>query len=74
MKTVPSETLKILFAASEAEPFIKVGGLGDVAGSLPSALIDYFIETPNLPALDIRTVIPFHSRIPTEKFELRLLS
>ncbi len=71
MKTVPSETLKILFAASEAEPFIKVGGLGDVAGSLPSALMDYFKETPNLPALDIRTVIPFHSRIPTSKFELK---
>ena len=30
--------LKVLFLASEAEPFYKVGGLGDYAGSLPAAL------------------------------------
>lgn len=29
---------KILFATSEAVPFIKTGGLADVAGSLPKSL------------------------------------
>lgn len=45
---------KILFAASEAVPFIKTGGLADVVGSLPKCFDkEYF---------DVRVIIqvPLH--------------
>jgi starch synthase len=49
-----SQTIKVLFLAAEAEPFIKVGGLADVAGSLPLALRSLSDE------LDVRLVLPRH--------------
>ncbi|MFP4662199.1 MAG: glycogen synthase GlgA [Halanaerobiales bacterium] len=48
--------MKVLFVASEATPFIKTGGLADVAGSLPAALKDYDI--------DVRVVVPKYLDIP----------
>jgi starch synthase len=57
--------LKILFLASEADPFVKVGGLGDVAGSLPYALRGLPSEN-----LDVRLVLPFHSTIRAEGLTL----
>ena len=45
--------MKILFSASEALPFIKVGGLGDVMGALPKELVKR--------GIDARVVIPMYS-------------
>ncbi len=55
-----AQTINVLFLAAEAEPFVKVGGLGDVAGSLPRAL--RALSTDDL-KLDVRLVLPRHSAI-----------
>ncbi len=52
------QTINILFLAAEAEPFVKVGGLGDVAGTLPRALRALSNEDLKL---DVRLVLPLHS-------------
>lgn len=59
------EKKKILFVASEADPFIKTGGLADVAGSLPQALIEE--------GHDVRLVIPQYKQIP-QKYQQRMES
>ena len=56
--------LKLLFVASEAAPFIKVGGLGEVMRSLPSAL--------RVLGHDARIFLPKYAIIDTEKYPLRL--
>ncbi len=47
--------MKVLFAVWELDPFIKVGGLGDVAASLPRAL--------SVLGVDIRIVIPYYKAL-----------
>lgn len=47
--------MKVLYAASEAAPFLKTGGLADVAGSLPKSLKRY--------GADIRVVLPLYAQI-----------
>ncbi len=58
-----SQTINILFLAAEAEPFVKVGGLGDVAGTLPRALRALTAEVTGDTKLDVRLVLPLHSVI-----------
>ncbi len=58
-----SQTINVLFLAAEAEPFVKVGGLGDVAGTLPRAL--RALSNENL-KIDVRLVLPQHSVIRAE--------
>lgn len=47
--------IKVLYVASEAVPFVKTGGLADVAGSLPKALKEQ--------GVDVRVILPKFSKI-----------
>lgn len=49
---------KVLFATSEAGPFIRSGGLGDVAAALPQALNDL--------GADCRVILPLYHDIPAD--------
>ena len=53
-----TDTLKVLFVASESMPFAKTGGLADVAHTLPKTLAAL--------GLDVRVMIPAHARIKAE--------
>ena len=53
-----ADKTKVLFAAFEAVPFIKTGGLGDVAGSLPA-----YIKNEEF---DARVILPLLDTIPHE--------
>jgi starch synthase len=57
------KSINVLYIASEAAPLIKVGGLGDVAGSLPKALNNLSASLLHGQTLDVRLVIPFHAKI-----------
>ena len=50
--------MKVLFASSEALPFVASGGLADVAGSLPAALRARLIGC--------RVVLPLYESVPQE--------
>ena len=65
--------MNVLFLAAEADPFIKVGGLGDVAGSLPRFLRGLPLEVTNGTVLDVRLVLPLHPAIKNDSHGLRPL-
>jgi starch synthase len=63
--------IKVLFLASEADPLIKVGGLGDVAGSLPPAIRKVGLSKNQPPVdIDIRLVLPFHPAILRDLYSI----
>ncbi|RMD49225.1 MAG: glycogen synthase GlgA [Ignavibacteria bacterium] len=57
-----SKNLKILFVTSEVVPFVKTGGLADVASSLPQALYEMGHQ--------IRIVVPKYGAIDERKFKI----
>jgi starch synthase len=69
-----STTIKILFLAAEADPFVKVGGLGDVAGSLPRALRALPPDLTGDVEVDIRLALPFHPVLRSKAVSLRPLT
>ena len=54
--TDTKKKLHVVFASSEAAPFVKTGGLGDVAGSLPAAL--------QKAGADVIVMVPLYGTIP----------
>lgn len=53
-----AKKLQIVFASAEAAPFVKTGGLGDVAGSLPEALVQA--------GADVIVMVPKYATIADE--------
>ncbi len=69
---IKPDPLRVLHIAAEADPFVKIGGLGDVIGSLPAAIRDLqSMADPGTGDLDIRVAIPFHGAISRSAYTLQ---
>jgi starch synthase len=60
------QKLRVLFVASEGEPFAKTGGLADVVGTLPQALADQGVE--------IKVLIPYYGMVKQGKVPTSLIA
>lgn len=49
--------IKVLHVSAECSPYVKIGGLADVVGSLPN-------EVKRLRGSDVRVILPFYKSIP----------
>lgn len=74
MITQKQKPLNVLFLASEADPLIKVGGLGDVAGSLPLAIQKLGNTSKNSGQVDIRLAIPFYPKLKEKLQNVQLIT
>ena len=63
MNNMNDKKLKVLFLAAEATPFVKVGGLADVAGALPKALRNLDI--------DVRLMLPRYGNTVGKDYDLQ---
>ena len=66
-----TEHIKVLFLAAEAAPFVKIGGLGDVAGSVPRALRALPPTLTGDTTVDVRLALPFHPVLRSKVSSLR---
>ena len=65
------DAVHVLYLAAEAEPLIKIGGLGDVAGTLPIA-INRIAHQKDL-KIEVRVAIPYHQVIKEKGFPISLI-
>ncbi len=66
-----SKRVNVLFLSSEADPYVKIGGLGDVAGALPRAILQQSDENTRF---DIRLAIPLYGAIKKKYPALKKLT
>ncbi|MEW6028834.1 MAG: glycogen synthase [Chloroflexota bacterium] len=67
--------VNVLFLIAEADPFVKVGGLGDVGAALPRALMKLPPDmTGEEIALDVRLVLPHHAVIKADARPVAIFS
>jgi glycogen synthase len=59
----PVRRATVVLIGAEAEPFVKVGGLADVLGSLPKSLVRH--------GIDPIIILPLYAQIDRERYNLR---